>query len=392
MPVGIKSFVGERLIQARTARGLTAINLSSIADISASSISLYEKGAQKPKQEILDRIAGALNIPVGFFMKEIGIERPNRLFYRSMSSTTKSARVRTTSEYEWALEVIDYLLEYFDFPIFNLPDIELPNDFRKIDTNTIESIAYQVRAHWNLGVGPVSDMVRTLESNGIIIWRTAFEVEKLDAFSEYREPHPVVVLASDKENYFRSRFDAAHELGHLILHSNIDKTALNKASDFKIIENQAHLFAGAFLLPAISYSKDLWSPSLDAFRSLKPRWNVSIGMQIMRCRHLKLINENEERRLWINLARRKWKRNEPLDDSTPVEKPTLINSSIRMLIDEKVKSKEQLLMELSLSSSDLEKIGELPHGYMKSSTRDEMPSFKKHGDNIVPFNRGNNLG
>lgn len=387
MPVGVKIFNNERLIQARTARGLTAVNLSNIVDISTSSISLYEKGTQKPQQEILDRLSKALNVPVSFFFNEIEIEKPKRLFYRSMSSATKSSRSRAQAQYEWALEVIDYLLSFFDFPMLNLPELDVPDNFEHLDTKKIESLAHQVRAHWNLGMGPISNMVRTLESNGIVVWRTAFEAETLDAFSEFRLPHPVIVLSSDKENYFRSRFDAAHELGHIVLHKNVDQTTLNKSSDYKTIESQAHLFAGAFLLPATSYSKDLRPPSLDTFRSLKPRWNVSISMQIMRCRHLRLINENQEKRLWINLARRKWKINEPLDDSTPVEKPTLISKSIKMLVDEKVKSKDQVAQDLSLSAQDIENISELPFGYLRNISDVDQPTFKKENAKILPFKR-----
>jgi Zn-dependent peptidase ImmA (M78 family)/DNA-binding XRE family transcriptional regulator len=387
MPVGVKLFNGQRLVQARHARGLTSVNLSSIADVSPSSISLYEKGTEKPQQIVLDRLARALNVPIGFFFSELQIEKPKSPFYRSMSSATKGARSRAEAQFEWALEVIDYLLRFFDFPQLNLPELNVPDNFRQLDTMRIELLASQVRAHWTLGVGPIANMVRTLESNGVVVWRTALEAETLDAFSEYRLPHPVVVLSSDKENYFRSRFDAAHELAHLVLHKNINQTNLNKSSDFKIIEDQAHTFAGAFLLPASSFSNDLWSPTLDAFRSLKPRWNASISMQIMRCRQLGLINDNQEKRLWINLARRKWKTNEPLDDSTPVEKPNLIGKSIKMLIDEKVKSKDQLAQDLSLSASDIEKIGELPFGFIRNVSELDHPSFKDRSTKILPFRR-----
>lgn len=387
MPVGVQNFNNERLVQARTARGLTAVNLSAIASISASSISLYEKGTQKPQQEIVDRLANALNVPVGYFYNEIKIEKPNKLFYRSMSAATKGARSRVEAQYEWALELVDFLLNYFDFPSLNLPELSVPDDFKKLDSLTIESLASQVRSHWNLGVEPISNMVRTLESNGIIVLRIPFETETMDAFSEFRFPHPVVVLSTDKGNYFRSRFDAAHELGHIILHRNVDQITLNKSSDFKIIEDQAHLFAGAFLLPATSYSKDLWSPSLDAFRALKPRWNASIAMQIMRSRHMGLVNESQEKRLWINLARRKWNVSEPLDDSTPVEEPNLINKSVKMLVEEKVKSKDQLIQELSFPAMDIEKIGGLPHGYIQNLSQADQPTFKTGGGKIVPFRR-----
>lgn len=387
MPVGVQNFNNKRLVQARTARGLTAVSLSAIADVSAPSISLYEKGTQKPQQEIVDRLSSALNVPVGYFYNEIKIEQPNKIFYRSMSAATKAARSRVEAQYEWALELVDFLLNYFDFPALNLPDLSVPDDFRKLDSLMIESMASQVRSHWNLGMGPISNMVRTLESNGIVVLRTAFEAETMDAFSEVRHPHPVVVLSSDKENYFRSRFDAAHELGHLILHKNVDQLALKKSSDFKVIEDQAHLFAGAFLLPATSYSKDLWSCSLDAFRSLKPRWNTSIGMQIRRCKNMGLINESQEKRLWINLARRKWKVCEPLDDSTPVEEPSLISKGIKMLIEEKVKSRDQLAQELYLSAMDIEKIGGLPHGYIRNISQTDLPTFKTGGNKVVPFRR-----
>ena len=387
MPVGVQNFNGKRLTQARCARGLFAVNLADMVGVSQSTISLYERGTQKPKQDVLETMAQRLGVPVGFFLSEIDIEKPSKLFYRSMSAATKSARLRAEARYEWMLEVSNYLLKFFDFPEVNLPELDLPPDFHDIDSLTIESAAEQLRQYWMLGDGPVVDMVRTLESNGIIVWRTELGAETLDAFSEYREPYPFVILSSEKENYFRSRFDAGHELGHLVLHKNVDKSALNKSSDFKLIEDQAHHFSGAFQLPAMAYSKDLWATSLDAFRSLKPVWNASIGMQIKRCKQLGIIDDDQERRLWINLSRRGWRRNEPLDDSTQAEKPNLIMSSIKMLVDERVKTKEQIADELKLSAADITKICNLPAGYMSSTPSVAEPTLKKHGDNVFTFKR-----
>jgi Zn-dependent peptidase ImmA (M78 family)/transcriptional regulator with XRE-family HTH domain len=384
--LAVSGFVKERLTQARNARGLTAVSLADLVDVSRSTMSLYEKGTQKPRQEIVDRLAKALNVPPTFFLREVPIVKPNRLFYRSMSAATKSARTRAEARYEWALELVDYLLGFFDFPELRLPEFELPPDFRQLDTLTIESIAGQVRQYWVLGHGPIDNVVRTLESNGIIVWRTPFEANTLDAFSEYRDHHPVVVLSSDKENYFRSRFDAAHELGHLVLHRNVDKRALNKSQDFKLLETQAHRFAGAFLLPEISYSKELWDVSLDAFRSLKPRWNVSIALQIKRCAQLGLINEDQEKRLWINLSRRKWRECEPLDESTLSEKPDLIAKSIRMLVKERVRTGEQLARDLDRYPVEIEKLCEIESGLLTGSTT-AMPVFKTADSKVVPFRR-----
>ena len=388
MAVGVSSFSSERLIQARHARGLTAVSLADMIDVSPSTISLYEKGTHKPRQEVLDRLCGVLNLPPAFFLQAISIMKPNRVFYRSMSAATKSARARVEARYEWILQAIDYLLEFFDFPETRLPEVDLPDDFRAIDSMTIESVAEQLRQYWRLGDQPVANLVRVLESNGVVVWRTAFEAKTLDAFSEYRSPHPMVVLSSDKENQYRSRFDAAHELGHLVLHRNVDGKALKRSSDFRLLESQAHRFAGAFLLPATAYSEDLWAVSLDAFRSLKPRWNVSIALQIVRVRELGIVDERHERRLWINLSRRGWRNREPLDDVAPSEKPSLVAQGMQMLVGNKVRSGEQIAQDLSLSAAELEKLVEAIPGTLTGGGRlGVRPVLRGSGETVVPFRR-----
>ena len=388
MPVGVEGFQKGRLTQARQARGLTAISLADMAGLGQATISQYEKGTQNPRQENLDKLAELLNVPSSFFLQPVDVEKPQRLFYRSMSAATKGARARAEARYEWALEMMDYLLEFFDFPEVNLPELEIPANHRQIDPRQIEFFAEQLRSHWALGDGPVVNMVRTLEANGIVVWRTPFEADTLDAFSEFRMPHPVIVLSADKQNYFRSRFDAAHELGHLILHRNIDQSLLRKTSDFRFIEDQAHRFAGAFLLPAVAYSKEVWASTIDAFRALKPRWHASIAFQMRRCQDLGLVDDAQAKRLWINLSRRGWRKQEPLDDSAIAERPNLIRRSIEMLVKEGVLTKEQLTTDLCLSASDIEKLAELPAGFLGGQPTLAMPNFKKQGEKVVRFRRG----
>lgn len=387
--VGVKAFNGERLTQARNARGLTAVCLADMVDVSPATISLYEKGTRKPRQALLDRLSCVLNVRAEFFLRAIPMERPSsRVFFRSMSAATKSARARVTARYEWMLELVGYLLEFFDFPDTHLPAVDLPADFRRIDADTVETVADHVRQEWALGAGPVGNVVRALESNGVIAWRTAFEAATLDAFSECRVPHPVIVLASDKDSYYRSRLDAAHELGHLLLHRAVDSKSLSRAQDFKLLEIQANRFASAFLMPALSYSNELSSVSLDTFRSLKSKWNVSVAAQIARSRQLDLVNDSQARRLWINLSRRGWRRKEPMDDSTPPEEPGLVARSVRMLVDSDVRTGEQIARDLGLSARELEKLAGVGIGVLSaSSNRAPRPVLRTTGAKVVPFNR-----
>jgi len=387
MPSGISGFQPQRLIQARDAREMTAVALSEVVGVSPATISQYETGRQKPRQDTLEKLICALNVHRDFLLHPAIAEKPTRIFYRSMSSATKSARTRAEARYEWFLEVLAYELEYFDFPSLNLPKLGVPEDFRKITREMIEEWAERTRAHWSLGVGPISNIVQTLESNGVVVWRTLISAETLDAFSEYRVPHPVVVLSSEKENYFRSRTDAAHELGHLVMHTNVDRKSLTKASDFKILEDQAHYFGGAFILPASSFHNELWGMSLDTFRSLKPRWNASIGLQIRRCCDLGLLSEDQEKRLWINRSRRGWHRQEPLDASTEPERPTLMAKGMQMLIDAKVKTPQQIVNDLNLLPKDVENIAGVPAGFFSGMASDGEPRFRNKVSNVIPFRR-----
>ncbi|EAQ96122.2 helix-turn-helix domain-containing protein [Congregibacter litoralis] len=382
---GVDNFVGQRLVQAKNVRGLSSLALSELIEVSQSSISLYESGKQKPRQEVVESLATALRVPVSYFFKPASDSETKTLFYRSMAAATKASRVLVEAKYSWARDLTEYVLEFIDFPPVNLPSFDIPADFRQLEVNQIESIANELRTHWNLGSAPIADVIRTLESNGVIVWRTCFESEKLDAFSESWKPHPFVVLSTDKDNYFRSRFDAAHELGHLVLHQQVQRKHLTDASDYKLLESQAHRFAGAFLTPAIAYSNDLYDLSVDVFRALKPRWNVTIAMQIMRAHQLGLIDEEQKRRLYVGLSRRKWRKREPLDDTVEPEKPSLLKKSVKLLLDEEVKTKEQLMAEISLSGVDLDILIDEPGLF---SVQDgPSPKLRNIQSNIIPFRR-----
>ena len=73
---------------------------------------------------------------------------------------------------------------------------------------------------------------------------------------------PLILLSADKDSGYRSRFDLAHEIGHLVLHRHIQRTT--DSARHKLMEQQAHHFAGEFLLPAETFASEvLVPPTLD---------------------------------------------------------------------------------------------------------------------------------
>lgn len=409
MKSGTPGFIGERLKEAREARGINSTSLAEMLGITRSAISLYENNNASPQPEIMLKIADKLNLPISFFLKPLlpdsGVQNP--IFYRSMSSATKIARVRAERWFYWLHDdIVPYIRQYLQLPPVNIPQFDKLEDIHKLSNDDIEDLAITIRRRWGLGDGPISNMVLLLENNGTVITRIELCAETLDAFSIWcpDDNTPYIILGSDKNSAVRSRLDAAHELGHLVLHRNLDKKRLNNSSDFKLIEEQAFRFASAFLTPSNSFARDFYSPTLDALRSLKSKWLVSIGMMIKRAQDLNLITDTQAQRMWINYNRRGWRKEEPLDNALPVEIPRMLRKALDLINDEKIQIPEQILTSICLSANDVESIASLERGYFNeafpqmnlkesdkaNSPPKQKPSIQDELDDILRnYKRGN---
>lgn len=396
MRSGTPGFRAERLVEARDSRGLTQVALAELINRTSSSISRWEGGGQSPEPEALETLARALNVPVAFFLRPLPDHGSAPMFFRSMASTTQSVRKRTQARLRWAQDIALSLQEWVDLPDVNVPRLDV-SDHREIRDEDIERMANECRAAWELGAGPIADVLLVLENAGIAVVKEEVGTVKMDGLSNWStaDDRPYVLIARDKDTCVRSRMDAAHELGHLVLHRSLKSKTLNNSADFKEIERQAFDFAGAFLMPAESFSAEIWSPSLNAFVALKERWKASVGAMIMRCAKLGMLSEEYQRRLWKYYSARGWRKSEPLDDELAPEHPRLLGRSVRLLVEEKVRSREALLSDFRLYGPDIEALCGLPRGYMTSESADvvALPKLKRATDptitsgSVVPFNR-----
>jgi Zn-dependent peptidase ImmA (M78 family)/transcriptional regulator with XRE-family HTH domain len=368
---GTPGFQAERLVEARDSRGLTQVALADLIDRTSPSISRWESGSQSPEPEALDTLARALNLPTSFFLRPKPDHGDNPMFFRSMASTTQALRRRTCSRLHWAEDIALVLQEWLDLPTVNVPQLDVA-DYREIGDADIELMASECRQRWNLGNGPIADVLLVMENAGVCVVKEEVGSVTMDGLSHWSEcdSRPYVLIAADKATCARSRLDAAHELGHLVLHRRVRERTLADAAAFKEVERQAFLFAGAFLLPAESFAAEIWSPSLNGLLPLKERWKVSLGAMLKRCSTLGIIGDEYERRLWKHYSSRGWRKGEPFDDTLPVEMPRLLARSVRLLIDERVRTREQLLDDFRLPASDVESLCSLPRGFMTSARAD----------------------
>jgi Zn-dependent peptidase ImmA (M78 family)/transcriptional regulator with XRE-family HTH domain len=401
MRSGTPGFQASRLIEARESRGLTQLALAEELTMrTSSSISRWESGTQSPEPKALEALARALKLPVSFFLNPQPNHGEAPIFFRSMASTTQALRRKMNARLRWGQDIALSLQEWVDLPAIDVPVLDVA-DYRDIRDADIEKMANECRIRWSLGFGPISDVLLVLENAGICVIKEEIGSASMDGLSNWStvDERAYILIAKDKDACVRSRMDAAHELGHLVLHRGLKTDSLGETGSFKEIERQAFYFAGAFLLPAESFSSEIWSPSLNEFVARKARWQTSIGAMIMRCRSLNMIDEEYQRRLWKHYSVRGWKKNEPLDNELTPESPRLLQRSVRLLIDERVRTRRDLLEEFRLSATDVEALCGLPHGFMTNIEAEviQLPKLKeKLGDctvkesssgNIVPFER-----
>jgi len=369
-------FIPERLKEAREIRGYTQTGLANLLGVSRQAISQFENSMAIPSAKTLAELALTLRVPVPYFTTERPrtTRRTSPIFFRKLDSTIKKAHKMAEGYEQWLADVTDVISNCLDFPKPNIPIID--KDFKDLDDDDIEQIALDVRTHWKLGKGAISNLALLLQNNGILITRISLS-DRIDSFSCWRETRPIIALVSNNKSSVRSRFNAAHELAHLVLHRYVQNDDLENKALHSLIEKQAHKFASAFLMPAESFSKDFIAPSLPLLENMKKKWLVSIAAMIMRGADLGFISENQKSNIFRQLSARGYRTKEPLDDELIPEKPVLLERAIKMLLDEKLFSLGELLDAVLLPINDLKEIASIDHALLDFDDNVVGIDFKK---------------
>ncbi len=319
---------------------MTARKLADIIDVSPITISRLENGANEPEDDTLSALASALDFPRGFFFAEDVDELPaEAASFRSLSSMSAKERDAALSA-----GVIAYLFHDWVAERFNLPEVDVP-DMR--EDSGPESAARIVRAQWGLGEQPISNMVRLLESKGVRVFSLCEDTKNVDAFSCWRGDQPFVFLNTFKSTE-RSRFDAAHELGHLVMHRH------GEPQDSRQAEIEADKFASALLMPADDVlSRIRYVPDLDSLVSYKRRWGVSVAALNYRLHKLRVVSEWQNRSLNVELSSRGYRRSEP--EGLAPETSALWPQIFAALWQDRI-TREAIADQLFISSAELDMI------------------------------------
>jgi len=364
---GIQGFQEGRLSQILAARRLTQVQLASMVGVSPATISKWRAGTQAPEREALERLAGVVNVTPEWFTRP-PTEKVSLPLFRSNASAHVAARAMLEARLEWAQDIAVALMEFVDYPELNLPTRSF-SEPEQITPEDIEKAACECRDMWRLGRVAVEDLALAVEGAGIILIREETgiaQIEGLSAWSEVLE-RPLILLSADKDNGYRSRFDLAHELGHLVLHRHIQRTT--DRDRHNLMEKQAHNFAGAFLLPAETFASDVRMPTtLDDLLLLKRRWGASVAAITMRLYALGLLDEEGKLALFKRRSARWGGKSEPGDGDRKPEQPRLLRRTIDLLVDENVMPMDAIPRHIGLAAFDIEMLAGLQEGYFQGKS------------------------
>lgn len=318
-------FAGERLTLGRQLAGLRKSDLARLLDKSPTAVAGWESGLKRPAPSTIAQLALALSVDPSFFAVrgDALLSRPAPHF-RSLRSTSQLSRDQASAYGQITAAIAAAVERHVELPEVDVPPVTV--DLDDHDSEAPEQAARLVRQHWSMPAGPVRHVVRRLENSGVLVVFSPPAAASVDAYSFDGGPRPVVVLNPLKDDYYRQRFDAAHELGHLVMHADSEPGG-------RIVEAQAHRFAAEFLLPAHEVA-ELLPTSMGGsgwrdLQQLKEQWGVSLQALLFRARQLGRLPEVSYRNAMARLSSLGWRRSEPGVVRT-VEQPSLLPAAVEL--------------------------------------------------------------
>lgn len=253
-----------RVILARQRAGLSKSALAHKAGTTPRTVTTWESVG--PPASRLHQIATVTGMPPEFFSaKEIDLLDEKQVFFRARRRSPSVLLRRSTAFGALGVEFYRSISEYFRTPALSLLD----SDTR----NSPQDAALALRLAWGMGLAPAPNLVQMAEAHGIRVLGIPLADVKVDAFSFWSAQGRPFIFLSRVKTAERSRFDLAHEIGHLVLHSDVTRT--EEATD-RQIEHEANIFAAEFLLPTESLRAKLSGPpSLDTLMKIKTTYGTS---------------------------------------------------------------------------------------------------------------------
>lgn len=307
----------------------------------------YENAYTSPKVQIVNELKRIFSVKSKYFytkdmlaqhMTPANINVMN-IAYRSKVLNVISKTQTEAKHVEYLDTFVNYITAQISLPTLNIIKlrdevIEYLNHFEDDRVTQIQHAAQMARQ--KLGLEPFTNenLMFLIEKSGVFVFEKAIG-EAIDAYSLWTESNrPFIILGNMKRSAVRRNFDIAHELGHLLLHYRLEFVNLDR-KEHKMIENEANIFATAFLLPENEFLRDVKEiahiTNPDNYLELKKKWKTSLQVLGYRAAHLGIMGTKDHRNFYAAMHRRGYLEKEPFDSSIPLQKPMRIKTIVDLL-------------------------------------------------------------
>jgi Zn-dependent peptidase ImmA (M78 family) len=328
-----------RLELARKRRRCTAKSLAELADVAPVTLSRIVNRQQIADEATVDKLIRALNFPRAFFFgDDIDEIDGSSASFRSLAAMTARERDAALAAGQLAYEMTDWMKARFNLPSTDLLDFSHERD--------PSGAARMLRQHWGIGEKPIGNMIKLLETKGVRVFSLAENTRNVDAFSCWRNAEPYIFLNTFKSTE-HTRFDAAHELGHLVLHRH------GGPCQGRSSELEAHAFASSLLMPRDDVLATI--PFVTVLKQLvkaKKRWGVSVAALAHRLHRLRVLSDWHYRTFCIQISR-SFGNNEP--DGLPPERSSVWQMILTDLWKEGV-ARHHIAAELGIPDREMENL------------------------------------
>ncbi len=310
----MSKFNSEMLRLACDLRDITQTQLAELCEINQSHISRIMHGEKEPAGSVLEKFSETLRFPISFFFQDgnySGLGVSVVYFRKRAGSLVKHLR-RVQAEVTVRRLQIQRLLRELEI-------VPGARTFRFMDIDDYhgkaDHVAGLLRASWSLPLGPIPNLIGTIESAGGIVFVFPFGTTDIDAIAQWPDDLGRPLFFVNKEAPAdRARFSLAHELGHMTMHRSATAE----------MEGEADRFAAEFLMPAREIAPQLSGLTLDKAAALKSYWRVSMAAIIRRAKDLGRITPNEYLRLVKRMSALGYSKQEPV--RIEGESPRLVTS------------------------------------------------------------------
>ncbi|WDC92805.1 XRE family transcriptional regulator (plasmid) [Latilactobacillus curvatus] len=326
-----RGFDANKLIYLREMKGCTQQEVAEKTFLSSQYISQFEHGDRKPNFQQIMKMADFFEVDHTFFLNNIVIpQNTGTTFYRKLQKVPKKKYIQAERQTKWFSMFEQVISSELGLDYGRLPSFANQREIvEMLDENYIEDMAKKVRERFDLGNGPISNVTLLIERLGIRVNFQDLSSEHIDALTDQLDNRYYITVNKVNRPSVRIRFDLAHELGHILLHSKYSAEKVNNVTNHRFIEAEANYFAGALLMPAEGLAMDMISTNMEYLLSLKSHWKVSIAAIIYRGCQIGLITDQQALFLRQTIARKKWRIKEPYDDEIEIENPTFLNSALK---------------------------------------------------------------